>query len=106
MRKLGVPCDFQRLATEWTSSRPSTAALWASVNNKFRGMNNTAILSKVENHVAFGILTDQEGLHVRAPLGDKIISDVHPGVNKADEVSLITDVVSLNKARGNLVETI
>jgi len=102
VRNLGVPCDFQRLATEWTSSRPSTRALGASVNNKFRLTHNTAILSKVENHVAFRILTDQDGLHVRAPLGDQIISDMHPEVNEANEVSLITDVVSRNKDRKQL----
>jgi len=59
-----VPGDFQRIATERTNRGPSTTALWAPVNDKFRVTHSTAILSKVKNHMAFWILADQEGLHV------------------------------------------
>ena len=37
-------------------------------------------------------------------VGDQIISDMEPGGNKADNVSLITDVVTLRKSRKELVE--
>jgi hypothetical protein len=38
------------------------------------------------------------------PFGDQIIGVVDPGVNNADKVSLITDVVRRSKSRKELVE--
>ena len=63
MRTPNTPGDFQRLAAEGTSGRPSTTALWAFVEEKLRARHDTVIFSKVENHEAFWILADQEGLH-------------------------------------------
>ena len=99
MRTPVAPGDFQRLAADWTSGRPRTTAFWAFVEDKLRARHDTAIFSKVENHEAFWILTDQEGWHARAYFGRQIISDAHPGVNTADKLRLVTDVVRRTKSR-------
>jgi hypothetical protein len=97
VRELGAPGDFQRLTTEWTSRRPAATALRAFVEDKFRARHDTAIFSKVENHEAFWILTDQEGLHAGRLPGTPIVRLAYTLVNNVDQVRLNTGVVGQTK---------
>jgi hypothetical protein len=42
------------------------AAFGALINDNLRAKQDTPVLSKVENHAASWILTDQEGFHARS----------------------------------------